>query len=519
MSLFRSAALVSLLTLISRITGLLRENLTAVLFGSNAMTDAFFVAFRLPNLLRRLFAEGAFSQAFVPMLAQARQQGNEVAYQRFIDQTASLMFWFLFGLSVLGAIAAPMLVWMMAGGLATEAQAMMAATEMARWMFPYILPISLVAFASGVLHAEGRFATPAFTPVLLNLSMICAAIAFHDRVDPPVFALTIGVVIGAVMQLALQWWALARIGRRPRLAIRWHALREAWQSAATRTMLARMAPAVLAVSAAQISLIFNTHIASTLGPGRVSWVSFADRLMEFPTALLGVALGTVLLPGLSKASAANDHIGYSKQLDWGLRLSVLLAIPAAIGLWLLAEPLTAVLYHYGRFSQHDVVMTAQAAAAYALGLLGLIGVKVLAPGFYAQQDVRTPVKIALGMLVLTQTLNLITVPWFEHAGLALSISVAALCNALLLLLGLLSRKLYMPEAGWLKFLGQVLGASLAMSALLGWSAQQGWLQWQAMAVSPWLRAFHVLWVIVAAAAVYFTCLRLLGLRLMQFIKP
>ena len=519
MSLFRSAALVSALTLISRVTGLLRENLTAVLFGSNAMTDAFFVAFRLPNLLRRLFAEGAFSQAFVPMLAQARQQGDDAAYQRFINQTASLMFWFLMGLSAIGAIAAPVLVWLMAGGLASDAAALGAATDMARWMFPYILPISLVAFASGVLHAESRFAAPAFTPVLLNLSMICAALAFHDQVDPPVFALTMGVVIGAVLQLALQWWALASIGRRPRIAVRIRALREAWQSAATRTMLARMAPAVLAVSAAQVSLIFNTHIASTLGPGRVSWVSFADRLMEFPTALLGVALGTVLLPGLSKARAANDDATYSKQLDWGLRLTVLLATPSAIGLWLLAEPLTALLYHYGRFSERDVVMTAQAAAAYALGLLGLIGVKVLAPGFYAQQDVRTPVKIALAVLVLTQALNVITVPWLEHAGLALSISVAALVNALFLLLGLIRRKLFTPQSGWLSFASRVLIANLSLALFLAWASQQSWLQWQAMAASPWLRAFHVLWVILAAVGLYFLTLRLLGLRWLAFMKP
>jgi putative peptidoglycan lipid II flippase len=303
------------------------------------------------------------------------------------------------------------------------------------------------------------------------------------------------------------------------IAFRIRALREAWQSAATRTMLARMTPAVLAVSAAQVSLIFNTHIASTLGPGRVSWVSFADRLMEFPTALLGVALGTVLLPGLSKARAANDDATYSKQLDWGLRLTVLLATPSAIGLWLLAEPLTALLYHYGRFSERDVVMTAQAAAAYALGLLGLIGVKVLAPGFYAQQDVRTPVKIALAVLVLTQALNVITVPWLEHAGLALSISVAALVNALFLLLGLIRRKLFTPQSGWLLFASRVLIANLSLALFLAWASQQSWLQWQAMAASPWLRAFHVLWVILAAVGLYFLTLRLLGLRWLAFMKP
>ncbi|NCZ74636.1 MAG: murein biosynthesis integral membrane protein MurJ, partial [Betaproteobacteria bacterium] len=345
-----------------------------------------------------------------------------------------------------------------------------------------------------------------------------AALLLHEQLDPPVFSLTVGVVIGAALQLSLQWWALESMGLRPRIAMSFEALRESWQAEATRTMLARMTPAILAVSAAQISLIFNTHIASTLGPGRVSWVSFADRLMEFPTALLGVALGTVLLPGLSKARAEQDDASYSRQLDWGLRLSVLLAMPSAIGLGLLAEPLTALLYHYGRFSDGDVVMTAKAAAAYALGLLGLIAVKVLAPGFYAHQDVRTPVKIALAMLVLTQALNTITVPRFEHAGLALSISLAALCNALLLLLGLLRRGLFTPQSGWLRFIVQVALANAAMTAWLMWSTEQSWLQWQALASAPLLRAMHLLWVLAAAVAIYFAVLRLAGLRWIQFMK-
>lgn len=512
MTLFRSAALISGLTLLSRLTGLLRENLTAVLFGSNAFTDAFFVAFRLPNLLRRLFAEGAFSQAFVPLLARVRLASDPEEYRRLIDQTASVLFWFLLAVSVAGAIAAPALVWLMAGGMTTEAEAMQAAVTMARWMFPYILPISLVAFASAVLNAEQHFAAPAFTPVLLNVSMIAAALAFHDSFEPPVFALAAGVTLGAALQLALQWWALSRLGKRPALAFRRAAVLAAWQAPATRDILMRMGPAVLAVSAAQLSLVINTHIASTLGAGRVSWVSFADRLMEFPTALLGVALGTVLLPGLSRASAAGDVAAYSSQLDWGLRVVLLLALPASLGLGLLAEPLTALLYHYGKFTALDVRMTAQAGAGYAVGLLGLIAVKVLAPGYYAQLNLRTPVSIALAVLVLTQLLNLVTVPLFGHAGLALSISLAALCNALLLLVGLVRRGMYQPQPGWLRLGSAVLLACAVLAGWLIWARQQHWLAWESLADRPLERAAMVLLVVAVAVLGYGAVLALLGVR-------
>lgn len=518
MSLFRSAALISALTLLSRVTGLLRENLTAVLFGSSAMTDAFFVAFRLPNLLRRLFAEGAFSQAFVPLLARVRIEADSTSYQRLIDQTASVLFWFLLGVSIAGALAAPALVWMMAAGMAQDPQAMDAAVTMARWMFPYILPISLVAFASAVLNAEHRFAAPAFTPVLLNVSMIVAALALHTRFDPPVYALAVGVSVGAALQLALQWWALKALGMRPRLAFSWSGFKAAWGANATREIIGRMGPAVMAVSAAQLSLILNTHIASTLGPGRVSWVSYADRLMEFPTALLGVALGTVLLPGLSKASAEGHVALYSAQLDWGLRLVLLLALPASIGLAMLAEPLTALLYHYGKFSALDVRMTAQAGAAYAVGLLGLVAVKVLAPGYYAQLNLRTPVTIAIGVLILTQLLNLVTVPRFGHAGLALSISLAALCNALLLLIGLIRRGMYQPQPGWLRLFAVAAAACSALAALLGWAKEQHWLAWEAMAVQPLERAAWTLFVTFTGSVGYFAVLSILGVRWKEIIR-
>lgn len=514
MNLLRAAATVSGLTLVSRITGLAREVLTASVFGASAMTDAFFAAFRLPNLLRRLFAEGAFSQAFVPILAGARAGGDAEATRRLIDRTATALFWALVAVSAAGVAAAPALLWMMAGGLAEDGEAFAAGVLMTRWMFPYVLLISLVALAAGILNTWKRFAIPAFTPVLLNLAFIGAAIWIAPHVDPPVLALAAGVVIGGVAQLAIQVPALARLGLLPRIGLTPRRIAEAWRCEETRRIVTLMAPAVLAVSVAQVSLVINTHIASRLAAGSVSWVSFADRLMEFPTALLGVALGTVLLPTLSAAQAAGRTEEYSALLDWGLRLTMLLAIPATIGLALLAEPLTALLFHYGRFDAHDVEMTRQAVTAYAVGLPGLIAIKVLAPGFYARQDVRTPVKIALFVLVVTQLLNLALVPVLAHAGLALSISIGALANAGLLLVLLVRRGAFAPRPGWAGFGLRVALAATAMAALLAWLEPR--FDWIALGTQWPRRAALVLGLVGAAAVVYFAALLALGVRPSQF---
>jgi putative peptidoglycan lipid II flippase len=513
LNLLRSAATVSGFTLLSRITGLVRENLTATIFGASALTDAFFVAFRLPNLLRRMFAEGAFSQAFVPMLAQARADGDEARMRQMVDHVATVLFWVLVAVSLLGVVAAPALVWLMASGLQREPAAFDAAVTMTRWMFPYILFISLVALSAGILNTWKRFALPAFSPVLLNLSFIAAALLLAPHVDPPIYALAAGVVVGGVAQLAVQLPALRRIGMLPRVGI---GLRAAFADERTRRLLRQMAPAVLAVSVAQLSLVVNTHIASRLAAGSVSWVSYADRLMEFPTALLGVALGTVLLPSLSRASAEGDTAEYNALLDWGLRLSVLLSVPCFAGLALMAEPLTALLFHYGRFGAHDVRMTQLAVAGYSVGLLGLIAVKVLAPAFYAKQDVRTPVKIALFVLAVTQLLNLAFVPVFAHAGLALSISVGALANAALLLAGLLRRGIYRPLGGWGRFLLQVGLAVAAMSALLALTV--GRLDWIGLASQPLLRVALTLGLIAVAALLYGGVLLAAGLRPRHFLR-
>lgn len=518
MNLLRAAGTVSALTLLSRITGLVRENVTATLFGASPFTDAFFVAFRLPNLLRRMFAEGAFSQAFVPLLAQARGDDSDparAAAATLIDRVATLLFWILVLVSIAGVAGAPLLVLAMAGGLAREPLAFDAAVLMTRWMFPYILLISMVALASGVLNTWRRFAVPAATPVLLNLAMIGTGWGLSTRFDPPVLALAAGVMVGGFLQLAIQIPALARLGLLPRVRLDLHrALGKSLRDARVRKLIAQMAPATLAVSVAQISLIINTQIASRLAPGSVSWISYADRLMEFPTALLGVALGTVLLPTLSSAHTSGDHHRYAQLLDSGLRLTVVAALPAMVGMALLAEPLTALLFHYGRFGAHDVTMTAHAVMAYAAGLVPLVAIKILAPGFYARQDIRTPVRIGIAVLAATQAMNLVLVPWLDHAGLAAAISAGAWMNASLLLIGLAKAGAWRAQPGWTGFSLRVAVAVTAL-LLLCWFARP-WLSWNLAGQSLLLRAGQTLGFVAVAGLLYLACLWLLGLRPRQF---
>ncbi|MFM1880005.1 MAG: murein biosynthesis integral rane protein MurJ [Pseudomonadota bacterium] len=521
MNLLKTAATVSGLTLISRITGLAREVLTASIFGAGAQTDAFFVAFRLPNLLRRLFAEGAFSQAFVPVLGQVKaKEGNESA-RRLATRVGLLLFLALSGITVLAITAAPVLVWLMTGGFSGDQGRFDLTVSLTQWMFPYIVMISLVALAAGVLNTWSEFRVPAFTPVLLNLAFIAAALLLAPRLSEPIWALATAVLIGGIAQLSLQAWALWRRGlladvpglmRHPLLAIQ-----ETWQDPMVRRILTLMLPATLAVSVAQVSLVINTHIAARLETGSVSWLSYADRLMEFPTALLGVALGTVLLPSLTRAHALGSPDRVSALIDWGLRLVVVLAIPAAVGLAILAEPLTASLFHYGAFTTQDMAMTGAAMQAYAVGLLGLVAVKVLAPGFYAQQDIRTPVKIALATLVLTQLLNLMLVPVFDHAGLALATGVAACFNALILWWRLRARGSYRAGPGWVLVWLKVILASAVMGAVCFYAADQ--IDWAAAQAEPAFRIVALCGILALAVLVYFASLSLVRLPWRRLLKP
>ena len=520
MNLLRALATVSSMTFVSRVLGFIRDMLIARLFGAGLATDAFFVAFRIPNLLRRLFAEGAFSQAFVPVLSEYRTRRGDAETKLLVDRVATLLTLALLAAAALGVVGAPIVIYVTAPGFAATPEKFDLTVAMLRVTFPYILFISLVSLAGGILNTWSRFAIPALTPSLLNLSFIFGALFFAPYFEPSVMVLAWAVFAGGVLQLALQVPALARIGMLPLPKVK-------LSDPGVKRILALMAPAVVGVSVAQISLLINTIIASFLGNGPVSWLVYADRLMEFPNGLLGVALGTVLLPSLSRYHAESSHDEYSKLLDWGLRLIFLLVAPAAVALALLSVPLVTTLFHYGQFGEHDVWMTRQALVAYSAGLLGLILVKVLAPGFYARQNIATPVRIAVLTLIATQAMNALFVLSLvaggleartgigPHAGLALAIGLGACMNAGLLYRKLRQHGIYAPQRGWGVFALKV-AAALAVMALALWMAM-GEEHWWLTARS-WNKAAAMSGLVLLGGVTYFFCLWLLGFRLADFSR-
>jgi putative peptidoglycan lipid II flippase len=511
MNLLKTLAAISSMTMLSRVTGLLRESLFARAFGASAYTDAFIVAFRLPNLLRRLFAEGAFSQAFVPILSEYKTQHGQEATKGLVDHVATSLVWATVLTSIVGIIAAPVLLVVISGAPEDNRAAFDASVVMTRMMFPYIACMSFVALAGGILNTWRQFKIPAFTPVLLNLSFIFASLVLVNYLEQPIYAMAIAVCVGGLLQVGIQIPALMKIGMLPRISLNpLSGLRDP----GVRRMLKKMGPAVFAVSAAQISLLINTGIAARLAEGSVSALQYADRLMEFPTAMLGVALGTILLPNLSKANAEGDTGEYSSLLNWGLRLTFLLALPAAVGMAAMAEPLIATLFHYGKFSAQAVANSSLPLMAYSAGLVGIILVKTLAPAFYARQDIRTPVRIAMGVLVATQLMNLVFVPLLGVAGLALSIGMGACINAAFLYAGLRRRGIYVPQQGWSGFFVRLAVAVSVMGAV-SWFAQAQ-LDWTAMQAQPWLRAGALFGIVTASAVSYFAVLLALGFRLRDF---
>ncbi len=505
-NLLRAVGTVSGMTLLSRIAGLARESVKAVAFGAGASMDAFETAFRLPNILRRMFAEGAFAQAFVPIFAEYRRQRGEAETHDLVSRVGTLLALVLLVVTAAGVLAAPWLVYALASGFSKTPGKVELTAELIRIVFPYIFFVSLVSLAGGVLNVYRRFAIPALTPVLLNLAIIGAALFLAPYCDPPVKALAWGVLIGGVAQLAVQIRPLSRLHMLPRL-------RFDWRDPGVRRVLRAMAPAVIGVSAGQITILVNTQLAASLGDGRISWITYADRLMEFPTAMLGVALGTVLLPQLSRHHADADPGKYASLLDWGIRLAFLLALPAAIALWILATPIISTLYQYGRFTPADVLQTRLALLGYSVGLLGLILVKILAPGFYARQEIRTPVKIAFVTVLVGLACGLLLMVPLGHGGLTLATSIGATLNAFLLFVLLRRRGIYRPQPGWggfaarlviaLGVLGLVLYAASGPSAL--------WLH-----ATLWSRAARLALVCVAGAAAYFASLWLLGFRVADF---
>lgn len=508
MNLLKSLAAVSSMTMFSRVLGFARDAIVARVFGAGMATDAFFVAFKLPNLLRRIFAEGAFSQAFVPILAEYKSKQGEDATRVFVSYVSGLLTLALAVVTIVGMLAAPWVITLTAPGFANTAEKFALTSQLLRITFPYILLISLASLVGAILNTWNRFSVPAFAPTFLNVSMIGFALFAAPYFNPPVLALAWAVTAGGVLQLFYQLPHLKKIGMLvlPRINLK---------DAGSLRVVKQMGPAILGVSVSQISLIINTIFASFLVSGSVSWMYYADRLMEFPSGVLGVALGTILLPSLSKSFASGNHDEYCRLMDWGLRLCFLLALPSAVALGILAKPLTVSLFQYGKFTAFDAAMTQRALVAYSVGLVGLIVVKVLAPGFYSRQDIKTPVKIAILTLIMTQLMNLAFIGPLKHAGLSLSIGLAACLNASLLYWQLRKQKIFTPQPGWGKFFARMIAAVLVMSAvLLGMMhIMPEWSQ----GTMPF-RLMRLLAVVIAGIVAYFATLMLLGFRVKEFAR-
>ncbi len=489
-------------TLVSRVLGFVRDMVIARYFGAGIGTDAFFVAFKIPNFLRRLFAEGAFSQAFVPVLSEYRTQRSHDAVRELVGSVSGALGAVLFAVTLLGVLAAPVLIWAFAPGFDSHGPKQVLAVDMLRLTFPYLFFISLTALAGGVLNTFGRFGVPAFTPVFLNLSMIGAAIWLAPHMDRPVMALAWGVLIAGIVQLLFQFPYL--IGLRV-LALP----RPRFRDEGVRRILRLMLPAIFGVSVTQINLLVDTLIASFLATGSISWLYYSDRLVEFPLGVFGIALATVILPHLSREHARENPAGFSDTVDWALRWVLLIGAPATAGLAVLAGPLLSTLFQYHAFTGDDVVMAARSLVAYSVGLCGFILVKVLASGYYSRQDTRTPVRIGVVAMVSNIVLNLALVWSLAHAGLALATSLAAFVNAGLLYYGLRKRSVYTPRHGWPLLFARVAVATGAMAVALWWGSG-GLEQWTAWgALERGLRL--ALWVAVGAA-IYFLVLLACGIR-------
>lgn len=507
--LLRSTSVVGAMTLLSRISGLVREMAFSRAFGASPLMDAFLVALKIPNLLRRFFAEGAFAQAFVPVISEYRAQRTEEETRELLDRVAGTLGLVLLVVTVLGVLAAPLVIALFAPGFVGDDGRYALARDMLRLTFPYLLFISLTGFAGGILNTYRRFAVPAFTPVLLNLVLIVCAAGLAPRFARPGLVLAGGVFVAGIVQLAFQIPSLARLKLLPRP--RW-----GWSDVGVQRIFKLMLPVMFGSSVAQVSLLFDTLIASFLPVGSVSWLYYSDRLMEFPLGVFGIALATVILPSLSEQHVRASAAEFSNMLDWALRLVALIAVPAALGLVLLAGPVLTTIFFGGKFSDTDVMMAAASLNAYAFGLVGFILVKVLAPGYFARQDSRTPVKIAIRAFILNMALNVVIVLaliWTRvappHVGLAAATTLSAFFNASLLLRGLLRAGVYRPAPGWGKLAAQVAVASSAMGAFLYWSRGDAsrWLRF-----TGWERAGTLIVLIAAGMVVYFVCAYLLGAR-------
>ena len=501
--LLKSSLVVGMMTMLSRVMGLTRDVVVAGYFGSTASADAFFVAFKIPNFLRRLFAEGAFSQAFVPVLSEYRSQRSFDQVRELVSRVSGTLIATLLMVTLAGVLAAPVLIRLFAPGFIDDTAKLALAGEMLRITFPYLLLISLTAFCGAILNTYGRFAVPAFTPVLLNLSMIGATVLLTPYFNEPVMALAWGVAVAGITQLLLQLPFLLQIRLLP--LPKWGPDHEG-----CRRIIKLMVPALFGVSVSQINLLLDTVLASFLPTGSVSWLYYSDRLSELPLGIFGIASATVILPSLSTRHARADDQHFSRTLDWAIRLVLLIGVPAAVALFILAGPLITTLFDYGKMTDRDVLMSAMSLKAYAFGLMAFMLIKVLAPGYFARQDTKTPVKIAIKAMAANMVFNLILVFPLQHAGLALATALSAFLNAGLLYRGLHRDGVYQPAEGWLAYLIRLILANLAMASALLWLVADidQWLAW-----SLWQRVSQTAFLVFTGIGIYGATLLISGVRL------
>lgn len=507
-SLLQSSGLVGLMTMLSRVFGLIRDMIVAQYFGASASADAFFVAFKIPNFFRRLFAEGAFSQAFIPVLSEYRSQKTEKEVRQLANSVAGVLGGILFAITFLAIMGSPWLTALFAPGFLDEPSKYELATDMLRITFPYLFLISLTAFAGAILNSYGYFAIPAFTPVLLNLVLISAAIWLTPFFETPIIGLAWGVFIAGVLQLFFQFPFLLKMGLLPRP-------RFDYKHEGVKRIFVLMVPALFGVSVSQINLLLDTILASFLQTGSVSWLYYSDRLAELPLGIFGIAIATVILPSLSRQHASQSKQAFSNTIDWALRIVILMGVPAALALIILAEPLVTALFYYGELTQHDVFMSAMSLRAYALGLLAFMLIKILAPGYFSRQDMKTPVKIGIWAMTANMVFNLILIWPLQHTGLALATAISSWMNALWLLSGLIKRNVYMRSAGWGLFSLRIILANGFMLALV-YYMNPTTLEWFAMSV--WQRCGWLSALVLAGVAIYFIVLLLSGMKLKALLR-
>ena len=504
--LMRSGLVVSAMTMLSRVMGLVRDVVVATFLGAGNGSDAFFVAFKIPNFLRRLFAEGAFNQAFVPVLSEYSTQRTKQEIRELLNAVAGSLTALLALITALAMLGAPWLVWLFAPGFGRDPEKLALTADMLRLTFPYLLLISLTAFSGSVLNTWNRFAVPAFTPVLLNISLIGAALFLMPLMEEPAMALAWGVLIAGAAQLAFQVPFLLRLGLLP----------TPWPNFAhdgVKRILKLMVPALFGVSVSQINLLLDTVLASLLAAGSVSWLYYSDRLVELPLGVFGVAIGTIILPALSKRHAEQSTEHFSAMLDWAIRVVLLLGVPAALALAILAEPFLITLFHYGAMTDNDIQMAAMSLRAYAFGLVAFMLIKVLAPGFFARQDTKTPVKVGIIAMVANMVFNLLLIWPLAHAGLALATALSAFLNAGLLGYLLYRQQVLVFQPGWGRYAVQLVGGSVLMSVAL-MLVSPDWQVW--LEFGLWQRVRWVAGLVVLGGGLYFIWLTALGLRLRHF---